>query len=168
MSRRWLSEEHLANLPSAMTDRALGGKANGKRGGAQPTHMQIAGAPSKPVANSGMQAMQALGRMAKGKMNKTEEAYNAHLELRRMAGEVLWYHFEPLKLHLAPNTSYTPDFLVQLASGHLEIHETKGFWTDDARVKIKVAAAMFPVFQFVAIKMVKTKGEAPSWSREEF
>lgn len=168
MTRRWLTEEHLANLPRAMTERALSGTAKSKRSGAQSEHMQMTAAPSKPVANGGMQAMQALGRMAKGKMNKTEEAYNAHLELRRIAGEVLWYHFEPLKLHLAPNTSYTPDFLVQLASGHLEIHETKGFWTDDARVKIKVAASMFPVFKFVAIKMVKVKGAAPSWSTEEF
>ncbi|QLG96734.1 DUF1064 domain-containing protein (plasmid) [Pseudomonas yamanorum] len=116
-----------------------------------------------------MKAMQALGRLEKGVMNKTEEAYQAHLELRRIAGEVLWYQFEPFRLVLAPRTTYNPDFLVQLASGYLEVHEVKGVWMDDARVKIKVAAKMFPVFKFIAVmKKGEGKGKAPSWTVEEF
>ena len=34
-------------------------------------------------------------------------------------------------------TYYNPDYLV-IYPGHFEIHEVKGFWRDDARVKIKV------------------------------
>jgi len=41
-----------------------------------------------------------------------------------------------------------------LASGELECHEVKGFWRDDARVKIKVAASIYP-FRFVAVRKVK-------------
>ena len=37
------------------------------------------------------------------------------------------------------------------ASGELECHEVKGWWRDDARVKIKVAAELFPWIQFVAV-----------------
>jgi hypothetical protein len=48
------------------------------------------------------------------------------------------------------------------ADGSLQAHEVKGFWTDDARVKIKVAAEMYPI-QFIAIK--KEKGE---WQKEFF
>lgn len=105
----------------------------------------------------------ALGRLPKGKMNKTEEAYAAHLELLKRAGEVQWYAFEVLKLRLADKTFYDTDFLVLAKDGTIEIHETKGFWQDDARVKIKVAAHQFPFFKFMAFKK---KGSG--WEREEF
>jgi len=104
----------------------------------------------------------ALGRMKAGKQNKTEGAYGDHLELRKRAGEVAWYAFEGVKLRLADNTFYTPDFAVMLTSGQLEMHEVKGFWEDDARVKIKVAAALFP-FQFIGVQSVKG-----AWKSEEF
>jgi hypothetical protein len=52
---------------------------------------------------------------------------------------------------------------LMLADGTMELHEVKGHWTDDARVKIKVAAEMYP-FQFQAIRFVSGKG----WEREEF
>jgi hypothetical protein len=32
-----------------------------------------------------------------------------------------------------------------LANGELELHETKGFMRDDAAVKLKVAAGMYPM-----------------------
>jgi hypothetical protein len=50
--------------------------------------------------------------------------------------------------------------------GQMEIHETKGFWTDDARVKIKVAADMYP-FKFVAIK-ARAKKDGGGWAEEVF
>lgn len=76
--------------------------------------------------------IQALGRLKTGQMNKTESAYCQHLEQRKRAGEVAWYRFEGIKLRLADNTFYTPDFAVMLATGEMELHEVKGFWTDDA------------------------------------
>lgn len=108
----------------------------------------------------------ALGRMKAGAMNKTEAAYDSHLELRYRAGEIAWRKFEGLKLRLANNTFYTPDFVVMLTDGTLECHEVKGFWTDDARVKIKVAASMYP-FHFIAIK-AQAKREGGGWAVEEF
>ena len=75
-----------------------------------------------------------------GSMNKTEEAYAGHLRQLMLAGEVLHFEFEPLKLRLAEKTFYTPDFMVVRRDGLIELHEVKGFWEDDARVKIKVAA----------------------------
>lgn len=100
---------------------------------------------------SAQSAMQALGRLKQGAMNKTEADYAWYLERRKIAGEVAWYKFEGIKLRLADNTFYSPDFAVMLASGQMEMHEVKGHWTDDARVKIKVAAEMYP-FLFLAIK----------------
>jgi hypothetical protein len=54
----------------------------------------------------------ALGRLPIGKMNKTEAAYDAHLQELRHAGTVLWHKFEAVKLRLADNTFYTCDFSV--------------------------------------------------------
>ncbi|KAF1698343.1 DUF1064 domain-containing protein [Pseudoxanthomonas jiangsuensis] len=108
----------------------------------------------------------ALGRMKAGVMNKTEADYDAHLELLRAAGEVQWYRFEGVKLRLADNTFYTPDFAVMAADGVMEMHEVKGFWTDDARVKIKVAADQYP-FRFIAFRP-RPKSKGGGWDREDF
>ena len=107
-------------------------------------------------------SMLALGRLKAGTMNKTETAYYGYLKTLRQAGEVLWFAFEPLNLRLADKCFYRVDFLVMTKTGHLECHEVKGFWTDDALVKIKVAAAQFP-FRFIAVKFMKG-----SWELREF
>lgn len=108
----------------------------------------------------------ALGRLKTGQMNKTESAYAQHLEMRKRAGEISWYRFEGLKLRLADNTFYSPDFFVMLSSGELEAHEVKGHWQDDARVKIKIAADQYP-FRFIAIK-AQSKKAGGGWATEEF
>lgn len=106
----------------------------------------VGGAPASPV-----ERMRALGRQPRGQMNKTESAYAQLLDAELAAGLILWFRFEALKLRLADNTFYTPDFPVITASGSLEFREVKGRWTDDARVKIKVAATQYP-FRFLAIQ----------------
>ncbi|ECA2524339.1 DUF1064 domain-containing protein [Salmonella enterica subsp. enterica serovar Bovismorbificans] len=109
--------------------------------------------------------LQALGRLKTGQMNKTEEAYSEHL--KRITGTVIaWYKFEGIKLRLADNTFYTPDFAVMLTTGEMELHEVKGFWTDDARVKIKVASDMYP-FTFRALKPIP-KSKGGGWNCETF
>lgn len=108
----------------------------------------------------------ALGRLKVGQLNKTEAAYGAHLALLKSAGEVQWYRFEGVKLRLADNTFYTPDFAVMAADGVLEMHEVKGFWQDDARAKIKIAADQYP-FRFMAFR-ARAKKDGGGWSREAF
>lgn len=115
---------------------------------------------------SNQRALQALGRLKTGTMNKTEAAYAATLDARRHAGEVAWFKFEGIKLRLADNTFYTPDFAVMLADGALEMHEVKGFWQDDARAKIKIAADLYPL-RFVAVRALPKKGGG-GWSIEKF
>jgi len=120
----------------------------------------------KPAAPSPQRAMFALGRLPTGTMNKTEAAYAAHLKELEHAGQVLWHKFEAIKLRLADNTFYTCDFAVLPASEVLELHEVKGFWQDDARAKIKIAASLFP-FRFVAVT-ARAKKRGGGWEREEF
>lgn len=108
----------------------------------------------------------ALGRLKVGQMNKTEAAYAAHLELLLHAKEIMWWRFEALKLRLADKTFYTADFAVMASDGVIELHEVKGHWMDDARVKIKVAAEQYP-FRFRAVK-AKAKRDGGGWSVEAF
>ncbi len=108
----------------------------------------------------------ALGRLKQGVMNKTEAAYAKRLELLKHTGHIVWYKFEGMKFRLADATFYLPDFIVMNADGSLEAHEVKGYWLEDARAKIKIAADMYPL-KFIAVK-VKTKKEGGGWSVEEF
>ena len=108
----------------------------------------------------------ALGRMKIGRMNGMETLYDAHLTTLKAAGEIQWFAFEGMKFRLADLTFYTPDFAVMLATGKMQFHEVKGFWEDDARVKIKVAAELFP-FQFIGIT-AKTKKLGGGWALEGF
>lgn len=101
-------------------------------------------------------------------MNKIECQYAEQLKLRQHAGDVEWYAYEAVKLRLANNTFYTPDFLVMLANGDLEVHEVKGrkgdgyYAQEDAKIKIKVAAAMYP-FLFRIVWPMKGNG----WDSED-
>lgn len=110
--------------------------------------------------------LQALGRLKTGQMNKTEQAYAAHLERVKQSGLIAWYKFEGMKFRLADNTFYTPDFMVMLSGGELQAHEVKGFWQDDARAKIKIAADMYPI-QFKALKPLPKK-DGGGWNVEDF
>lgn len=110
--------------------------------------------------------LQALGRLKVGQMNKTEATYAGELEMRLRAGEVAWYKFEGIKLRLADNTFFTPDFIVMGAGGQIECHEVKGYWLDDARVKIKIAAEMYP-FVFLALRP-RPKKAGGGWDVETF
>lgn len=106
-----------------------------------------------------------------GRMNKTEEAYSKVLEARKLAGEIVDYKFEAIKFRLAEKTTYTPDFFVTTASGYVEFHECKGSWKapyqEDARVKIKVVAEMYPQFIFRSFSQVAKK-LGGGWKMEVF
>jgi hypothetical protein len=108
-------------------------------------------APAKLVAH---------GRPRVEKQNKTEAAYEAYLNLRKITGEVVWFQFEGMTFKIGPDCRYTPDFCILLTDGTLEMHEVKGTekrfrrsgevvktarYEDDSKVKIAVAASQFPI-----------------------
>lgn len=110
-----------------------------------------------------------------GEMNGVEISFSAHLEDLRREGLVKTWDFESIKFRLADSTHYTPDFAVVDQDDRLILYEVKAWWKatakrkegprweDDARVKIKVAAKMFP-FEFRAAAQ-KPNGE---WHVEVF
>lgn len=140
---RW-TEDHYADY---LKRRGLAGARD---------HVDTSVPPFLPPANEA--AAFARGRLP----NKTEDAYAQHLELLKHAGEVLWFQYEAIKLRLADGAYYKPDYAVLMRDCLLELHEVKGFWREAARVRIKVAASIYP-FKFVAVKKVKG-----GWEREEF
>jgi hypothetical protein len=99
-------------------------------------------------------------------LNKSEARYALELEDQKAERLIVAYVPQPFKLALAKLTWYTPDFLVVLPT-HFELHEFKGWWRDDARVKIKVAAQLYPWFQFVGVTEKKKK-DGGGYQYEQF
>lgn len=91
----------------------------------------------------------------------------AELDTLQRAGDIQAWAYEAVTLKLANGVRYTPDFLVLDASDKVRLEEVKGHWRDDARVKIKVAARLFPMFTFVALTPRKLR-DGGGWNREEF
>lgn len=107
---------------------------------------------SRGVPRAGHWTQNLKGKPKKrGEMNKTELAYSGELDLRRHAGEVLWWVYESVKLRLGKGCYYTADFAVMLADGTLELHEVKGYQAEASQVRIKTAAAKYP-FVFVKVR----------------
>lgn len=88
--------------------------------------------------------------------SKWEQLYSDHLARLQADGVIASYAYEPITFKLAHRCTYTPDFLVVLPSGAVEIHEVKGFLREDAAVKFKVAAHSNPWATFV---MIRKKGK---------
>jgi hypothetical protein len=82
-------------------------------------------------------------------MNKTELNYADLLVRLQLTKHILVYRYESIKLRLAENTTYTPDFEVVRPDGSIEFHEVKGgYIREDAWLKLKIAAELFPEFTF--------------------
>lgn len=101
----------------------------------------------------------AKARRVAGRMNQTEAEYERLFLGRNVHG------FEEITLRLGDDCRYTPDFFVVADDGVLEFHECKGFWREDAKVKIRVAAEKYPMFRFRAFRKLPKGG---GWERESF
>lgn len=123
-------------------------------------------AKADPVPLAGVLPV-AVGELRDPGMNKLEAAYAQHLDALRHAGTVIWWRYEAVGLRLADRTFYHPDFMVMMADGALEIVEIKGrkgdsyYCMDDAKVKVKVAAAQFPMRFFIV-----WPNKSGGWNRE--
>jgi hypothetical protein len=106
-------------------------------------------------------------RKIAGRKNRTESEYeDLHLRTRQAAGEVACWWYEGITLKLAHDTRFTIDYFVLLTNGEMEAVEVKGgMIRDDAKVKLKVAATMFPFRFYLAQKLPKKRGGG--WHIEE-
>ena len=112
-------------------------------------------------------------RHVPGTMNKTEKAYAELLEQMQIDGEIVDWAFEPITLKIGNSVRYTPDFLVQMHDGTIELHEVKAcrkggkfLSTDDSWVKLKIANTMFAhLFRFVRAGAL-AKADGGGWKHE--
>lgn len=77
-----------------------------------------------------------------------------------------WIEHEPIKLKLARGAWFTPDYCVTTRPA-LIFYEVKGFWREAARVRIKVAARLYPWAKFIAVRKRKKK-DGGGWEEELF
>lgn len=88
-------------------------------------------------------------------LNKTEAAFLAWLTSEREhPTRVLT---QAVTLRIANGVRYTPDFIVHGAPS-LIAYEVKGFMRDDAAVKLKVAASLYPWIKFHLVSKRKGGG----------
>jgi hypothetical protein len=104
-------------------------------------------------------------RKRSGEMNKLEAAYAGHLQSQQISGDIEYFAYESVKFRLADRTWFTPDFLVMARDGAISFHETKGFMRDDAAVKLKTAAEMYP-FPFLLVRKIPNR-EGGGWQITE-
>lgn len=98
-------------------------------------------------------------------MNALEQRFaTEYLEPLRMAGELQWWDFEPMRFRIGGSAFYRPDFVVVDGIGQVLAYETKGHWREAARVRIRVASDLFPWIRFVAV----TLDENGAWRFEQF
>lgn len=156
------SLEYLTDIHPAMA--AIAVKANDSK---EKTNSMVFKAKH---LNYGFSSLRAKGRLKKGELNRTEESYAGYLESEKQSGRVADYWFESLKLKVADGTCwYTPDFMVLLPDGRLELHEVKGsprVFFDDAKCKVKVVATSFPFAMKVVYPRAKKNGGG--WDVDEF
>jgi hypothetical protein len=106
----------------------------------------------------------AIPEKRRGRMNKLEERYLREvLAPQAMAGAIDGYWYEGVKLRLATGAWYTPDFMTVDKRGRIQLIEVKGFWREASRVRIKVAAEMYQLFTFRAVRRV-----GGVWETEKF
>jgi hypothetical protein len=108
---------------------------------------------TKPAA---LKAIKATGRrksLPKGVLNRHETSF---LHFLTKQG---WTHigFETIRIELAHRCWYTPDFTAFKPGEKITFFEVKGFWEDDARVKVKVAARLLPPAFAIRTALYKNK-----------
>ncbi len=93
-------------------------------------------------------------KVSGGGMNKLERRWSQELDREHLAGLIHGWRYNAMRLELATGAWFKCDFWVTLADGNntIRMDEVKGFWREAARVRIKVAARLYPEFQFRAVQ----------------
>lgn len=84
-------------------------------------------------------------------LNKTEAEYLAGLRMDRYP----FIGIKSITLKIGDDCRYTPDFVTYSIDRGVCLHEVKGFMRDDALVKMKVVARMFPFWRLLLARKVK-------------
>lgn len=128
--------------------------------------VDVLGKPKAKAAPQPTVAATSRPRQDSDGMNKTEARFKREV----LSVDGVWdVFYESIKLRLADRTWYTPDFaVIRLGGARMEFYEVKGSWKaphqEDSRVKLKVAAELYPQFTFFAAVPNRDTG---GWDIEE-
>ena len=86
-------------------------------------------------------------------MNGTERAFLAYLGKQDCGARI---YTQAITLRIANGCRYTVDFIT-VNEFAISAYEVKGFFRDDANVKLKVAASLYPWIKFHLV--TRKKGE---------
>lgn len=108
-----------------------------------------------------------------GEMNKTEQAFADLCQDQKLSGVLHDWRYEAITLKIALHMRYTPDFMLfEVATSSLVLVEVKAAYknkeTDklqtlgyaDSLVKLKMAAELFPFFEF----RLAVRGPDKTWA----
>lgn len=106
-----------------------------------------------------------------GQMNATERRFEStFLKPGLWAEDIVGWHYEPAKWRFGTDfkATYTPDFMVLMPDGTIELIDVKGSggWEDSTRQKIKACAEKYPAFAWIGY--TEKKGNRGEWVREVF
>ncbi len=105
-------------------------------------------------------------------LNATERAFGLHVHSQHHGSAILP---QSITLKLANGVRYTPDyFAVEVVADHtcdrdchiIHAYEVKGFMRDDAAVKLKIAARVYPWIKFHLVTKKKKK-DGGGWNIQE-
>lgn len=113
--------------------------------------------PTPPPLNKTptMPSKQAKNRIRQNSagLNKTEQAFKDYLDSKRCYSVLV----QAITLKIGNGVRFTVDFITIDPDGRMQGWETKGHLRDDANVKIKVAASLYPWIKFHLV--TRKKGE---------
>jgi len=142
-----------------------------------PDGQRVCGTPAQASARRGRQKVEketapptagrSSGPAASGrKTSKTEAEWGRILQARRQYGEYTHVGHEEITLLLGHQCRYTPDYFTVDWSG-IQLWEVKGaFIREDSMVKLRAAAARYPMFRFVLAQKRDGQWET-TWIRPE-
>lgn len=84
--------------------------------------------------------------------SKLEAEYAQMLEAQARSGLIKSWMYEGITVRLADGVRFTVDFNVLALDGSLSMVETKGFMREAARVRLLVAARMFPMWSWFLVR----------------
>lgn len=121
---------------------------------------------TKPVSEPKPKKQRARGPNGEKYRSELEREFHEWLKGRGKNAYASGYvEFEPIRLKLAERSHYTPDFVTADGFGRLFAWEAKGHWREAARVRIKVAARLFWMYEFIAVRKRKKK-DGGGWEFE--
>jgi len=98
--------------------------------------------------------------------SQLELDFAAELENSLIGRRIREWRYHPLRFRLAPNVTYTPDFMLVHLDESFALYEVKGSWkmknARDSRTRLEIAAYRYPWFQWIAI----TRDREGVWREE--